>query len=79
MADREKVLDIRKKILPMKDAYEQLNLDERAELKTLQKEHDDMYAQLSEEDLKWYNDQFGIWYAKYLEVETKIFIKPGEG
>jgi hypothetical protein len=76
---KERVLEIRKTILPMKDAYEQLNLDEREELAALQKEHDELYAKLSAEDAKWYEDQLGAWYGKYLDVETKIFIKPCEG
>jgi hypothetical protein len=79
MADREKVLELRKEILPMKDAYEQLTLDERDELESLQEKHDEMYSNLSKEDLKWYDDEFGKWYSKYLEIETKIFIKPCEG
>jgi hypothetical protein len=76
---KEKILEIRKQILPMKDAFEQLNIDEREELAKLQKEHDEGYDKLSEEDKAWYSDEFGTWYGKYLDVETKIFIKPGEG
>lgn len=76
---KEKALDIRKKIVPMKDAYEELSIDERDELKKLQDEHDGLYAQLGSDDKKWYDDNFGTWYYKYIEVETKIFIKPGEG
>lgn len=76
---KETALEIRKKILPMKDAYEELDPEERMELKKLQKEHDDLYNALSEEDKKWYDDKFGTWYTQFLEVETKIFIKPCEG
>ncbi len=76
---KEKALEIRKQILPMKDAYEELDPEERIELKKLQKEHDDLYATLSDADIKWYDDKFGTWYTQYLEVETKIFIKPCEG
>jgi len=76
---KERVLEIRKKILPMKDAFEQLNIDEREELATLQKEHDDMHEQLSDADKEWYDTELGIWYEKYLAIETKIFIKPCEG
>ena len=67
---KEKALDIRKKILQMKDAYEQLSLDEREELAKLQKEHDDTLAQLSDEDTKWYEDELSKWYEKYLDVST---------
>jgi len=76
---KERVLEIRKKILPMKDAFEQLDLDERDELAVLQKEHDELYERLSESDVSWYEDHLAAWYAKYLDVETKIFIKPCEG
>jgi len=76
---KEEALKIRKKILPMKDAYEELDPEERIELKQLQKEHDDMYSTLSDEDKKWYDSNFADWYAKYLDIETKIFIKPSEG
>lgn len=76
---KERVLEIRKEILPMKDAYEQLSLDEREELTAKQKEHDDLYAQLCEADVEWYESNLASWYAKYLDVETKIFIKPCEG
>ncbi len=63
----------------MKDAFEQLNIDEREELAVLQKEHDELHAQLSDADKAWYDNELGIWYEKYLSVETKIFIKPCEG
>ncbi|MGE4318405.1 MAG: hypothetical protein AB7E96_05810 [Deferribacterales bacterium] len=76
---KEKALEIRKQILPMKDAYEELDPEERIELKQLQKEHDELYSALSDADKKWYDDKFGTWYTQYLEVETKIFIKPCEG
>lgn len=76
---KEKALEIRKQILPMKDAIDELSPDEREELNSLQKEHDDLYNALSEDDKAWYEDQFGRWYYKYIEVETKIFIKPCEG
>jgi len=74
-----RVLEIRKQILPMKDAYEYLNIEERGQLANLQKEHDESYAKLSKEDVAWYEDHLADWYAKYLDVETKIFIKPCEG
>ena len=76
---KEKALALRKEILPMKDAYEELDPEERIELKKLQKEHDDLYNALSDEDKKWYDEHFSVWYAKFLDVETKIFIKPCEG
>jgi len=76
---KERALELRKEILQMKDAYEQLNLDEREELKTLQKEHDGILAGLNAEEHEWYEKHLAEWYAKYLDVETKIFIKPCEG
>ena len=76
---KEKALEIRKEILPMKDVYEQLTLDEREELALKQEEHDKLYARLSDADKSWYEDNFAAWYTRYLEVETKIFIKPCEG
>jgi hypothetical protein len=76
---KERVLELRKDILPMKDAYEQLTLDERDELAHKQKEHDELYAKLNNADVEWYETELANWYAKYLDVETKIFIKPCEG
>jgi len=76
---KERAIEIRKQILPMKDAYEQLSIDERAELEQLQKEHDDIYRSLSADDKTWYEEALANWYARYLDVETKIFIKPCEG
>ncbi|PLX68016.1 MAG: hypothetical protein C0603_07855 [Denitrovibrio sp.] len=76
---KERVLEIRKEILPMKDAFEQLNIDEREELEALQKEHDELHSQLSDADKEWYDSELGTWYEKYLHVETTIFIKPCEG
>lgn len=76
---KERVLEIRKQILPMKDAVEQLTLDEREELKNLQEEHDGLLVQLTAEEHEWYEKHLAEWYAKYLDVETKIFIKPCEG
>lgn len=76
---KERALEIRKQILPMKDAFEQLTLDERDELKVLQKEHDDLMLKLTADEHEWYENKLAEWYAKYLDVETKIFIKPCEG
>lgn len=76
---KERALEIRKEILPMKDAYEQLTLDEREELKVLQKEHDELLLGFTADEHEWYERQLAEWYAKYLDVETKIFIKPCEG
>lgn len=76
---KEKALEIRKTILPMKDAYDELEPEDISELKRLQKEHDEIYASLSEEEKKWYADKFGAWYEQYLDMEAKVFIKPCEG
>ena len=76
---KEKALEIRKQILPMKDAYDELDPEERIELKQLQKEHDDLYNALSDEDKAWYDEKFSVWYTQFLDIETKIFIKPCEG
>lgn len=76
---REEALKIRKKILPLKDAYEELEPEEIIELNQLQEKHDDLYNSLNDEDKRLYDDAFSEWYSKYLEVETKIFIKPSEG
>lgn len=76
---KEKALELKKKILPMKEAIEELSIKERQELDSLEAEYSNQYDSLSEDDKKWVDSEFGVWYGKFLEVETKIFIKPCEG
>jgi len=76
---KEEALKIKKKILPLKDAFEELEPHEQEELSRLQEKHDALYNALNDVDRQWYDNAFADWYAMYLDVETKIFIKPGEG
>ena len=76
---KNKALELRKKTVRMKDEYEFLSMSEREKLKDMDSEYQQLISNLSEKDMNWLDDKFAEWYAKYLEVETKIFIKPCEG
>jgi hypothetical protein len=76
---KEKALELRTDITRMKDSWEELTMSEREVVKNNEKKYSEIAAGLSEKDKEWVEDGFAAWYSKYLEVETKIFIKPCEG
>jgi len=73
---KEKALELKKQIFPMKEYIEQLNEEERRQLSALEHELTSIEQQLSDSDKEWINDHFGYWYLRLLEVETNILIKP---
>lgn len=76
---KEKALDLRKKLTRLRDDWEELTDEEVTLTNDSQAEYDTIIKDLSEDDLKWIENRFSEWYAQYLDVETKIFIKPCEG
>lgn len=76
---KEKALELKKDFTRMKDDWEVLTEAEKQVAREKEAEYGKIAASLSEEDLKWIEDGFGVWYGEYLNVETKIFIKPCEG
>jgi len=76
---KEKALEIVKQTVPMNDAFEELEEHEKVLLKELEAELEELKSKMTEEDLKWYYDEFGTWYAKMMAFETSVFIKPKTG
>lgn len=73
---KERALELIKKFVPMKDAYEWLTREEIVEAESYEKEYHDIKSKLSEDEVKWLHDQFAVWYSKMMHVETTLFIKP---
>ncbi|MGB9731743.1 MULTISPECIES: hypothetical protein [Calditerrivibrio] len=76
---KEKVLDLKKKVIEWEDIYELLDLDDRQELKNMKKEIELLLKDLSEDDIRWIDHQISYWYARYLEVEVNTRIRLSEG
>ncbi|WP_022851065.1 hypothetical protein [Limisalsivibrio acetivorans] len=76
---KERALELRKEIVHMKDAWEELTIGERNVVEDMEKELDKLTSDMNDIDRQWVENEFGKWYEKYLEVETKVFIKPHEG
>jgi hypothetical protein len=76
---KEKALDLKKDFTRMKDDWEVLTEAEKQVTRDREAEYDKIVSELSEADKKWIEEGFAKWYGEYLDVETKIFIKPCEG
>ncbi|MEF3255126.1 MAG: hypothetical protein K6348_06130 [Deferribacterales bacterium] len=76
---KEKVLELKKKVIEWEDIYELLDIEDRNELKKMKSEIDALLKELSFDDLKWIDNQISHWYARYLEVEVNTRIRLSEG
>ena len=76
---KEKVLDLKKVITRLSDDYDWLTTAKRNELKTLKAEYETLVKQLDDKDHEWIEKQYGIWYTKYLHIETVGSMRLPEG
>lgn len=76
---KEKALELRKDFTRMKDDWEELSEGEKQVARDSEKEYERLKEKLSAEDMNWLDNGFAAWYSEYLNVETKIFVKPCEG
>jgi|GEM_PF-4487739 hypothetical protein len=76
---KEKVLNLKKKVIEWQDIYELLDIDDRAELKRMKDEIETLSKGLTEEDLKWVDHEIANWYAVYLQFEVNTRIRLSEG
>ncbi|QAR32299.1 hypothetical protein EP073_02460 [Geovibrio thiophilus] len=76
---KEKALELKKEFTRMKDDWEELTEGEKLVARDRETEYERLTENMSEADLKWIENGFAAWYSEYIDVETKIFIKPCEG
>lgn len=76
---KERVLELKKKVIEWEDIYELLDIDDRAELKRMKEEIKTLSQSLSAEESRWIDNQISYWYSRYLEVEVNTRIKLSEG
>lgn len=76
---KERVLELKKKVIEWEDIYELLDIDDRAELKRMKEEIKTLSQSLTTEESRWIDNQISYWYSRYLEVEVNTRIKLSEG
>jgi hypothetical protein len=75
---RKELLEVKKEITQLKDNYEFLPLDDREKLKDLELLEKLLKSKLNKEDLLLVDKEFSAWLKEYIDINTKIIIKPGE-
>jgi uncharacterized membrane protein (DUF106 family) len=75
---REKLLEIKKEITELKDNYEQLSFEDREKLKELEFQEKMLRDKMNKEDLEFVDEEYAKWLKAYIDLITKIIIKPGE-
>ncbi|MDY6820339.1 MAG: hypothetical protein SVN78_01815 [Deferribacterota bacterium] len=75
---REEYLEIKKELTLLKDEHEYLNSDEKEKLRELEAKEKELKNKLDKKDLEIVDQAFANWLKRYLELTTKIKIKPGE-
>lgn len=76
---KEKALELLKRKVYLADICDDLTEDEVRELAELDKTFEEIKAGLSEDDKNWLYRGFAGWYDKFMDMETKMFIKPRGG
>ncbi len=76
---KERVLELKKKVIEWEDIYELLDIDDREELKRMKEEIKTLSKSLSAEESRWIDHQISYWYTRYLEVEVNTRIRLSEG
>jgi hypothetical protein len=74
-----KALDILKRKVYLTDMCDDLTDDEILELEKLEAEFSELKSKMNEEDINWMYRGFAGWYDKFMDFETKMFIKPRGG
>jgi len=76
---KEKALALLKRKVYLADICDDLTPEEELELEGLEISFEKVKAGLSEEDKDWLYAGFAGWYSKFMDMETKMFIKPRGG
>ncbi|PLX70815.1 MAG: hypothetical protein C0602_04735 [Denitrovibrio sp.] len=76
---KEKALKLLKRKVYLADICDELTPSEEAELPMIEKEFEEIKAKLSEDEKNWLYAGFAGWYEKFMDMETKMFIKPRGG
>lgn len=76
---RERYLFLKKEITRYSDMFEHLPLSYREKLNEYEKEYDLIKESISEQDMKWADEEFGKWYERYLLYEVMTTIRLSEG
>ncbi len=75
---RDELLKVKKEITQLKDNYEYLPIDDREKLKDLELLESLLKSKLNNDDLHFVDEEFSKWLKEYIDLNTKIIIKPGE-
>lgn len=75
---REELLEVKKEITQLKDNYESLPLIDREKLKDLKLLENLLKSKMNKADLQFVDEEFSKWMKEYININTKIVIKPGE-
>ena len=73
---REKLLEVKKEITQLKDNYEYLPYEDREKLKDLELLEEMLKSKVNKEDLKFVDEEYAKWLREYVDLITKITIKP---
>ncbi len=76
---REEALKQLKRKVYLADVCDELTAEEEIELAKLDVSFEKVKAGLSEDDKNWLYANFAGWYDKFMDMETKMFIKPRGG
>jgi len=76
---KAKALEMLKRKVYLTDLCDELTSEEEKELAELEKQFALIKDSLSEEDKNWMYRGFAGWYDKFMDMETKMFIKPRGG
>jgi len=76
---KEKALELLKRKVYLTDVCDELTPEEEAELAEAETCFEDLKAGLSEDEKNWLYREFAGWYDKFMDMETKMFIKPRGG
>ncbi|MCX8083794.1 MAG: hypothetical protein N3C60_02630 [Calditerrivibrio sp.] len=76
---KERVLELKKKVIEWEDIYELLDVDDRQLLKEMKDEIKMLSEYLTPEEKRWIDHNISYWYTRYLEVEVNTRIRLSEG
>lgn len=76
---KEKALELLKRKVYLSDVCDDLTPEEELELARTEKDFESAKSVLCEEDKNWLYRNFAGWYDKFMDMETKMFIKPRGG
>lgn len=74
-----KALDMLKRKVYLADMCDELTCEEEKELSEIEVTFEELKSQLCEDDINWMYQAFAVWYDKFMDFETKMFIKPRGG